>query len=958
MQQLTPSIAMAWVTWMLCAGLQAAPDSTNQWDVTTFRGIEGLPENSIRAIWESPEHVIWIGTWGEAVWRIQEAEWTSYHEAAGLLNDCIYILEPDGSGGVWAGTSGGIAHIGGGKWTHHQFEDGRDRTVQSALRTQEGVLWVGREGYIDAYEYTNPQFTPGSGSWRAIAGPEVTSGHTVTDIIRGPEGRIWASLKEYGLLAFQDGNWELYRSDRGVPEEELRFHLDRTNRLWAVGGSALLSLEGDSWVSHAAPAPNLTCMADSLDGVYYLGAREGLWVGSDGEWEPRRLLEAGSEPEINCIESSEDGSAWIGASTGLFRLFPSNWTVPYLTNQSVMRNPVLSFFAEPGFAPVILSAGAVRRYEPDSGWTPFLPGRHQARLRFITPPADGVSWILSDDSVFSYDWNEMHEGMRIPHTSGLQPHFLLPIGDDGLLLFEDRDVYILKRDPARWEHLASLPAESKRHILTAAAGKNGDVWFGLDLGFGRIANGELTVYGHIEPLRDRKVRAILCARDGSLWFGTSVAGVVRYDGVNWDSFTTHDGLQSNYVSSLYQASDGTIWVGSRNGDISSYRDGRWIRFTREDGTLPGVIGGIGEYPAGVMWFLVQGLGLCRYEPDSNPPNTWIVSAPQDVIPKGIGVFSVSGLDAWNQTVQSDLVYSWRLTDGAGHPKSDWPPFTPSTTIATGQLPSGRYRLEVRAADRSRNADPTPASVEFRVLYPIWARPEFWIPVGGLTVFALVLIWMRRQYLIALHQSEEKYRDLVERARTVILKWDPDCRITYWNECATRTFGYGCGEAAGKRLDEFIYREDAPCPCLERMAGITQGPGTACPGECLSQVIRKDGSRLWMSWSCMPIFGRKGNLIEMQAYGLDVTGRQAAEEERDELIGELREALENVKTLSGLLPICANCKKIRDDSGYWTQIEHYVSQHSEAMFSHGMCPDCMERLYPEYVDRNSGSDAGN
>ncbi len=62
---------------------------------------------------------------------------------------------------------------------------------------------------------------------------------------------------------------------------------------------------------------------------------------------------------------------------------------------------------------------------------------------------------------------------------------------------------------------------------------------------------------------------------------------------------------------------------------------------------------------------------------------------------------------------------------------------------------------------------------------------------------------------------------------------------------------------------------------------------------------------------------------------------------------LEEALANIKTLSGLLPICAGCKKIRDDKGYWNQIESYIRDHSQAKFSHSICPECAERLYPEY-----------
>lgn len=72
--------------------------------------------------------------------------------------------------------------------------------------------------------------------------------------------------------------------------------------------------------------------------------------------------------------------------------------------------------------------------------------------------------------------------------------------------------------------------------------------------------------------------------------------------------------------------------------------------------------------------------------------------------------------------------------------------------------------------------------------------------------------------------------------------------------------------------------------------------------------------------------------------------------RDEqacLIEQLKKALDEVKTLSGLLPICASCKKIRNDTGYWEQIENYISAHSEAQFTHSLCPDCVARLYPDF-----------
>jgi len=83
---------------------------------------------------------------------------------------------------------------------------------------------------------------------------------------------------------------------------------------------------------------------------------------------------------------------------------------------------------------------------------------------------------------------------------------------------------------------------------------------------------------------------------------------------------------------------------------------------------------------------------------------------------------------------------------------------------------------------------------------------------------------------------------------------------------------------------------------------------------------------------------------------DIAEREKVEQERERLILELRQALVKVKTLSGLIPICASCKKVRDDSGYWNQIEAYISEHSEAEFSHAICPDCFRRLYPGYTEK--------
>jgi DNA repair exonuclease SbcCD ATPase subunit len=98
-----------------------------------------------------------------------------------------------------------------------------------------------------------------------------------------------------------------------------------------------------------------------------------------------------------------------------------------------------------------------------------------------------------------------------------------------------------------------------------------------------------------------------------------------------------------------------------------------------------------------------------------------------------------------------------------------------------------------------------------------------------------------------------------------------------------------------------------------------------------------------------LVGERTNELKMTNEQLqqEITERKHAEEERETLILELRDALSKIKTLSGMLPICSSCKKIRDDKGYWNQIESYIKSHSEAEFSHSICPECAKNIYPDF-----------
>jgi PAS domain-containing protein len=117
-----------------------------------------------------------------------------------------------------------------------------------------------------------------------------------------------------------------------------------------------------------------------------------------------------------------------------------------------------------------------------------------------------------------------------------------------------------------------------------------------------------------------------------------------------------------------------------------------------------------------------------------------------------------------------------------------------------------------------------------------------------------------------------------------------------------------------------------------------------------RIVRKDGGIRWLRHHARPALDEnQRHVVRIYAAAQDITERKGAQQERERLIVELQAALGQVKTLSGLLPICASCKKIRDDKGYWTAVETYILHHSDARLSHGLCPDCAQELYPDFFE---------
>jgi PAS domain S-box-containing protein len=185
----------------------------------------------------------------------------------------------------------------------------------------------------------------------------------------------------------------------------------------------------------------------------------------------------------------------------------------------------------------------------------------------------------------------------------------------------------------------------------------------------------------------------------------------------------------------------------------------------------------------------------------------------------------------------------------------------------------------------------------------------------------------RQYLAA----------IVESSEDAIYGMNLDSIIVSWNPAAERLFGYSAEEIIG-RSTAVLFPPGHRDELLSIIAAIRRGETI---GIRDTERRHQNGRIIPVSLTLSPIKNNVNEVVGASAIARDMSRQKLAEKERQQLIEKLATAASQVKLLTGLLPICATCKRIRDDSGYWEQVEVYLAKNAEVAFSHGICPQCVE-----------------
>lgn len=201
---------------------------------------------------------------------------------------------------------------------------------------------------------------------------------------------------------------------------------------------------------------------------------------------------------------------------------------------------------------------------------------------------------------------------------------------------------------------------------------------------------------------------------------------------------------------------------------------------------------------------------------------------------------------------------------------------------------------------------------------------------------------------ALYLSEEKYRQLAEHLEEVLWTVSPDWNeLHYINPAYEKVWGKSCQSLYDNPRSwlDSVVKEDQP-KLIETINNVDFSKGyTVVFPEY--RIERPDGEIRWIVATGYPLKNEEGEVVKVAGIAFDNTNQKRMELDKIKLITQLQSSLDKIKVLTGLVPICSACKQIRDDKGFWNQLEDYLKEHSDLEFTHSICPKCAKRLYPDF-----------
>ncbi|MCX6120816.1 MAG: triple tyrosine motif-containing protein [Ignavibacteriales bacterium] len=797
--------------------------------------------------------------------------------------------------------------------------------VNVGLQGRDGYLWLGTSAGLFRFDGVN--FTPVNTNPKDSKVIE-----TISTLCFSRDSNLWVGTTFSNLRRIKNEKIFRYSGADGLLSREIQVLLEsKIGHIWVGTTYGLFMYAGGKFISVPINPRYITSLTEDSLGRIWVGTHEGVRIFDDV-----RMTQVGTMTIANGLPhditttlfTDRDSNVWVGTVNGLVRwkngaLKTYKWSdgihSDHITSVCEDRDNNLWFGTYKGINRLTKGTWSSMTY---------LYGLTNDHVLNIFEDHEGSIWVCTLEGLNQYtDVNitsyTTKEGLASDYISGIAetPDSTLYIlsNADGVIMHMKNGRTIIDtanvgpayvaRDGSLWISQTGLLLNIKNNRIKRFTPQTGlpNKWFSAitedsvslilyvdGIGLQRFVDGRLKPYllKNGEPYHTLEYVACLYSQlHGPLWIG-STNGLVKIENGSSTMFKQTEGLAGPWVNCILDDQLGSLWITSPSDGLTRYNNGKLTPLSIKDGLFTS------------EFYCV----LCDNEGD-----LWLSS------PSGIIYLKRADIDDYQagkiKTLHSQVYVT---ADGM---KTDecfggWQPVGWKTHDGCLWFATKKGAVKIDPKIFKRNTFPPPVIIE-RVMVD-----QETMPADQFTIFS---------------PGKEKWEfhftalSLLVPHR-VLFKYKLEGYDREWVEAGTRRVAYYTNLPSGQ------YR-------FRVIACNNDGVWNKVGANFTFNLQPHFYEAYWFYGLVLIVLG--GAIFG--AYRVRVW--QLLKREK-ELQQGIQEALASVKTLSGLLPICANCKKIRNDKGYWDQIEGYIQKHSEAQFTHGICPECAKELYSDVVFENN------
>ncbi len=759
-----------------------------QYTRTVWRQAQGLPQDMIRAIAQTSDGYLWLGT-DEGLARFDGYEFTVFHKDSGELpSNSITALAAAKDGSLWIGTPNGLAHYRNKRFITYTTKDGLPDNVINALMVDHANrVWIVADVLLCRFA---------DGRFTRYSAQDTAPLQTVRAVYEDRENNIWVA--GYGGVVRQTGGKFVPVIPASDMEGDIVTGLlrDRQGVLWVAGSKGLMTLTPNGKLRRydardGLPDPLVRAFWEDRDGNLWAGTNGGLSRLRSGRFVTPEIGSNRDRDWVRSIYEDREGNLWVGMNSGLNRFRDDVFTM-YTRAEGLPSDEPTTVYQD--------RAGRIWIGFHDSGLMLFEQGRHRVYTRTQGLPSNEIFSIReSPGGDLLISTREGLSRMR----SGRFSNYRIPDPLGRTIIFdawEDGQGRIWAATPAGLEELSDgawrtvIPggAVLNAAVVVLCASRDGSLWAGTyGKGLWHLENGKARLYTTADGLSSDQIRSLEEDRDGTLWVGTFDGGLNRFAGGRFRSFTARQGLLSDNISHVMDDGRGSLWLSTTRGicrlrkmqlrELEANRISVLtpVNYGVEDGLRsaqcsPGypTSGGGARSADGRLWFPTSfGLAvLDPKEPVSAPPQPEVHLVDVSSLGESLD-FSKPGrlapgsgrlqfhYTAIHLSAPEQLRYEYRL-DGLDR---DWVSAGTRRVINYNSLRHGRYRFRVRAGLLGGPWSET--SYEFELLPQFYETAWFlWVcaallVAGGWALYQLRLRQIRGRFALVLEERARLAREI-------------------------------------------------------------------------------------------------------------------------------------------------------------------------------------------------------